>query len=127
MAMLYVGTDVNSLVPVPRDPSSFEWGCEPVNSSTAGRSNDANATMHTERITQKRKISLKWVQLDADTTAEILQMFNPEYVYVRYWDAMGGRWEVRQFYTGATSAPLRWFQTWIGTRYESVSFDIIEA
>ena len=82
--------------------------------------------MHKERITQKRKISLAWRMLGEADTSKILTMFNPEYIYVSYYDAMDGRYEVRQFYVGDRTAPLKWFRTWTGTRYEELSFDIIE-
>lgn len=126
MAMLSVGTSASSLVPIPHDPYKMEWGLQDVSTGTAGRTLDANATMHKERITQKRKISLAWRMLGEADTSKILTMFNPEYIYVSYYDAMDGRFEVRQFYVGDRSAPLKWFRTWTGTRYEELSFDIIE-
>lgn len=126
MAMLKVGTSVSSLVPIPHDPYKMEWGLQDVSTGTAGRTLDANCTMHKERITQKRKLSLAWHMLNESDTSAILTMFNPEYIYIEYWDAMDGRWEVRLFYVGDRSAPLKWFKTWTGTRYEELSFDIIE-
>ncbi|MDD6566980.1 MAG: hypothetical protein PUF11_09400 [Parafannyhessea umbonata] len=126
MAMLSVGTSAASLAPVPHDPYKMDWGLQDVSTGTAGRTLDANCTMHKERITQKRKLSLAWRMLDESDISAILTMFNPEYIYVRYWDAMDGRWEVRLFYVGDRSAPLKWFKTWTGTRYEELSFDIIE-
>lgn len=124
--MLSVGTDASALVPIPHDPYKMEWGLQDVSTGTAGRTLDANCTMHKERITQKRKISLAWRMLDEADTSKILTMFNPEYIYVSYFDAMDGRYEVRQFYVGDRTAPLKWFRTWTGTRYEEISFDIIE-
>lgn len=126
MAMLSVGTSAASLAPVPHDPYKMDWGLQDVSTGTAGRTLDANCTMHKERITQKRKLSLAWRMLDESDISAILTMFNPEYIYVRYWDAMDGKYEVRQFYVGDRSAPLKWFKTWTGTRYEELSFDIIE-
>lgn len=126
MAMLSVGASAASLAPVPHDPYKMDWGLQDVSTGTAGRTLDANCTMHKERITQKRKLSLAWRMLDESDISAILTMFNPEYIYVRYWDAMDGKYEVRQFYVGDRSAPLKWFKTWTGTRYEELSFDIIE-
>ena len=126
MAMLSVGTSAASLAPVPHDPYKMDWGLQDVSTGTAGRTLDANCTMHKERITQKRKLSLAWRMLDESDISAILTMFNPEYIYVSYYDAMDGRYEVRQFYVGDRTAPLKWFRTWTGTRYEELSFDIIE-
>ncbi|WP_199589951.1 MULTISPECIES: DUF6711 family protein [unclassified Olsenella] len=126
MAMLKVGTNADALVPIPHDPYKMEWGLQDVSTGTAGRTLDANCTMHKERITQKRKIALAWHMLNEEDTSKILTMFNPEYVYIEYWDAMDGQWEVRLFYVGDRSAPLKWFKTFTGTRYDELSFDVIE-
>ena len=126
MAMLWVGASASALTPVPHDPSTMSWGLQGVNASTAGRTLDSNATMHVDRITEKRKISLGWKMLNESDTSAILTMFDPEYFYMRYWDAMDGRWEVRRFYVGDRTAPLKWFKTFTGTRYETLSFDVIE-
>lgn len=126
VAMLSVGTASTTLYPVPHDPYKMEWGLQDVSTGNAGRTLDSNCTMHKERITQKRKIQLAWRMLHEEEISKILTMFNPEYVYVRYWDAMDARWEVRHFYVGDRTAPLKWFKTFTGTRYEELSFDIIE-
>lgn len=126
MAMFKVGTSASALVPIPHDPYKMEWGLQDVSTGTAGRTLDANCTMHKERITQKRKIALAWHMLNEEDTSKILTMFNPEYVYIEYWDAMDGQWEVRLFYVGDRSAPLKWFKTFTGTRYDELSFDVIE-
>lgn len=126
MTMLWVGPSASSMSPISRDPSELSWGLQDVSSSSAGRTLDSNATMHKDRIAQKRKIKLSWKMPTAEQTSEILTAFNPEYVYVRYHDAMDNRWEVRQFYVGDRTAPVKWFQCLDGTRYETVSFDVIE-
>lgn len=124
--MLAVGTESTSLTNIPLDPSKMEWGLMDVSADDAGRVMDAESTMYKQRITQKRKIALAWSNPDAEVTSTILKAFNPEYVWVRYWDAMDGQFEVRRFYVGDRSAPLRQFQTLNGTRYSELSFDIIE-
>ena len=125
MTMLYVGTSSGNLSPISLDPSSMEWGLQDVSASEAGRTQDG--TMLKMLVAQKRKLSLSWAEPTAAQTAEILQAFNHEYVYVRYHDAMSNAMETRQFYVGDRSAPFRWFQLpGKGTRYKVVSFDIIE-
>lgn len=127
MTMLWVGTSPNALEAVPLDPSKLVAVHVPVNSSSAGRSQDPNATMHDERMTRKVKISLKWSYPDAATTSWILRHFcAPNHVYLRYLDAESNRWEVRYFYSGTPDNPMKWFDTSRGTRYEYVSFDLIE-
>ncbi len=111
--------------PVSPDPSSLEWGLQDVSGSDAGRVMDSNATMYKQRLCQKRKLKCIWAQPTAAQVAAILQAVNPEYIYVRYWDAMDGCMETRCFYVGDRSAPLQY--VWVdGTRYKTLSFDLIE-
>ena len=117
MAMITVdGVDVKT-------PSSFTWGLQDISASESGRTDDT--IMHKNRVGQKRKISLQWNGTDRETTAKILQAFNPEYISVTYPDAMSGVDETRRFYVGDRTAPYKCW--WAGNhRMESVSFDIIE-
>lgn len=117
MAMI----EVNG-VPV-KDPAVFEWGLQDVSSSDAGRTDDS--VMHKNRIAQKRKIKLSWNNPTPEETAAILQVFNPEYFYVTYPDALSGQRERREFYAGDRSAPVRRWSTRY-KRYTQVAFDIIE-
>lgn len=107
-------------------PSTFDWSLNDISDSDAGRTHDANSTMYVNRIGQKRKITLGWQNKDPETTAQILKMFNPEYIRVTYWDAMDGCEETRTFYCSAErTAPVRsWY---VGKkRYSLISFSIIE-
>ncbi len=106
-------------------PSTFTWGLGDNSASDAGRVQDGNDTMYKNRTTQKRKINLGWNGITQAEAAQILQMFNPEYIRVTYWDAMDGCEETRTFYVGDRSAPVK---IWVvgQKRYQSLSFDIIE-
>ena len=117
MAMIYVdGTAV-------KNPSSFTWGLQDVSDSASGRTLDS--LMHKNRIAQKRKLSLSWNHPSKEETAQILQVFNPEYISVRYPDAMSGSDETRVFYVGDRSAPMK-IWTINNKRYSQISFDLIE-
>lgn len=125
MAVLYIGTSADNTKAITPDPSSLEYGLQDVSASDAGRVMDAKATMYKQRICQKRKLKLKWSGLTAADTSKILKAVNPEYFYVRFWDALDGQMETRCFYVGDRTAPL--FYYWVdGIRYESLSFDLIE-
>ena len=104
-------------------PSVFTWGLQDISASESGRTDDTK--MHKNRVGQKRKISLQWNVKDRATTAQILQAFNPEYISVKYPDAMSGTDETRTFYVGDRTAQVKYW--WVGKQlYESISFDIIE-
>lgn len=124
--VLAIGESAGSLTAVTPDPYKCEYGLMDVSSDDAGRVMDAEATMYKQRICQKRKLNVAWRNPDAAAVSRILKAVNPEYIYVRYWDAMDGQMETRCFYVGDRSAPLRWFEILGGTRYEELSFDLIE-
>lgn len=112
-------------VQIPVCPSEYSWGLSDVSDSDAGRVQDGNDTMFKNRTSQKRKLTLGWQALQPEDTAKILQMFNPEYVNVTYFDSMSGGIETREFYVGDRSASVKqWF---VGGRlYDKISFNIIE-
>lgn len=128
MAVISIGTTPSNVAEITPDPYKCEYGLMDVSASDAGRVQDAGATMYKQRIAQKRKLNLAWRNPPADAVSRILTAVNPEYFYVRYWDAMDGRYETRQFYVGDRTAPLRWYEIpeLGGTRYEELSFDLIE-
>lgn len=106
-----------------KTPSSFSWGLQDVSDSASGRTQDA--IMHKNRIAQKRKLSLSWNNPTKEETAVILQTFNPEYVQIKYPDAMSGTDETRTFYVGDRTAPMK-IWTISNKRYSQVSFNVIE-
>ena len=127
MTMLYVGTSPANLAAISVDPSVLEWGLQDISAADAGRVQTADNKMYKMLTSQKRKLKLVWNFTTAAQTSEILKAFNHEYFYVRYHDAMENAWNVREFYVGDRSAPMKWFNIdKKGTRYASVSFDIIE-
>lgn len=117
MAMIWVdGVEIKT-------PSGFTWGLQDVSDNAAGRTQDA--LMHKNRIAQKRKLSLSWAGPTPQEAAAILQAFNPEYVSIKYPDAMSGTYETRTFYAGDRSSPMK-IWTIGNKRYEILSFDVIE-
>lgn len=119
-----VGTSPQSMATIPA-PDDWGWGLNDISASDAGRVQDEGNTMYKNRTSQKRKLSPTWKNRDGATVARILQAFNPEYVFVRYLDAMDNAYEVREFYTGDKAVKLRKVQ--IGrAEYSSLTFNIIE-
>jgi len=126
MAVLAVGTSSSSLHNISLDPSSLEWGLQDISSADAGRVQDSGNTMYKMRLSQKRKLNITWTMPTRAQAAEILQAFNSEYFWVRYFDPMENAWNVRQFYAGDRSAPFKWVDIMGGTRLTTLSFNIIE-
>lgn len=119
-----VGTSAGSLTAVPA-PTEIHYGLQDISASDAGRTQDAGVTMHKNRIGQKRKYALTWSNLSTEETAQVLQAFNPEYVWVRIPDPYTGDYDVAEYYVGDRSAVFRSI-TLAGVTYKSVTFNIIE-
>lgn len=124
--MLYVGTSAGNLTAITPDPSEFEWGLQDISSSDAGRVQDEGNSMYKMRLSQKRKVKLKWTLITDHQASAILRAFNPEYFYVRYFDLLEDAFVTKEFYAGDRSAPFKSFQNSLGTRVNTLSFDIIE-
>ena len=126
MAMLAVGTSASNLVDISLDPSSLEWGLQDISASDAGRVQDAGNTMYKMRTSQKRKLNLTWTMPTRNQASQILKAFNPEYFFVKYFDPMDNEFQIREFYAGDRSAPFKWYNVNGGTRFATLSFNIIE-
>lgn len=130
MGAIMVSTSPHNLADVPT-PTAIKFGYNDISSSDAGRTNDANVTMHKNTIARKRTISLTWNNLDGEATRAVLQAFLPEYVYVRYFEPEENDYRVRQFYCGNKSVDLSHYHPTAtfaigGVTYKTVSFNIIE-
>lgn len=127
---LMVGTSPNDLQEIP-NPTDISFGIKDVSSADAGRTNDANATMHKNRVATKRTLNLTWKNLDGAKTKTVLRAFKPEYVFVRYVEPEDNAFVTKEFYAGDRSAapshyvPTSQF-TIGGVVYKTISFNIIE-
>lgn len=123
--MISVGTSADSLTTITPDPASLTWGLQDISASDAGRTQ--SGYMYKMQVTQKRKLQLGWTLLTNDQASVILNAFNYEYFYCKYWDVLANAFQVREFYVGDRTAPFQWFQLdKKGTKIATVSFDIIE-
>jgi hypothetical protein len=121
---ILVGETIDTMAPVPA-PTDWGWALMDISAPDAGRTQDGGNTMHKMRVSQKRKLSPTWKNRTDAEVAQILRAFNPEYVYVRYLDAMDDVYQVRLFYTGDKSGALRTVHIG-GAVYSSLSFNLIE-
>ena len=102
-------------------PSDYQFELEDVSSSEAGRTEDV--TMQKMRIGQVRALSLTWNAVSVSDAATILTAFNPEYITVKYLDAMAGGYVTSEFYVGNRAAPM--YNTNLGV-WENITFRIVE-
>lgn len=112
-------------VEIPKSPTVFQLGWQDVSASDAGRTQDA--LMHKNTVAKKVTIKLQWCALTSMEMHQILNMFDPEYVQVEYFDPKESATEntVKTFYTGDKTAPVKMW-TINSKLYETLSFDIIE-
>lgn len=106
-----------------KDPSQMTWGLMDISAEDAGRTEDA--TMHKNRLGQKRKLTLTWNMPTPAEAAAILTAFNPEYFNVTYHDAMSNSLETRTFYSGDREAPVKMWTT-SKKYYSNITLNIIE-
>lgn len=105
-------------------PSEYTWGLNDVSAGESGRTDDA--LMHKNRVAQKRKLELTWIGLGWQETAALMAAVNPEYISVRYPDMLSGQYEVRTFYVGDRTAPVKYWRVGADKMIEKVSFNFIE-
>lgn len=102
-------------------PSGYQWKLQDISDSDAGRTEDT--VMDKKRIGQCVKLELSWQNVSIRDASEILRRFNPEYVTIRYLDAMTGKYETSEFYVGDRSAPLYNCQKGV---WNNIAFNVIE-
>ena len=105
------------------NPSKMQWSLQDVSIGDSGR--DDSGKMFKGRVTQKVKLELGWNAVTPEVASMILTAFNPEYINVRYFDAKESAYQIKTFYVGDRSAPVK---IWSVKQklYETLSFDIIE-
>lgn len=105
-----------------RSPSAYQYDLEDVSESDAGRTEDG--MMHKKRIGQVSKLEMSWNNVDTQTVSTLLKMFQPEYMYCEYLDALEGGYKVDYFYVGNRSTPMYTNSNGIGL-WSNVSFNLI--
>jgi len=104
-----------------RCPSKYQYDLQDVSASDAGRTEAV--TMDKKRIGQCVKIELAWNYITTAEVSKILKAFNPEYIQVRFLDALEGGYRTSEFYVGDRTAPMYNAEMEL---WENVSFNIIE-
>lgn len=102
-------------------PSSYTWSLQDISASNSGRTEDT--VMDKKRIGQIVKLNLSWKAVSIEDASTILTAFNPEYITVRYLDAMTGDFQTKEFYVGDRSTPL--YNSTLGV-WDKISFNIIQ-
>ena len=105
------------------NPSKLSWGLQDVSIGESGR--DDTGYMYKGRICQKRKLELEWSAVSPDDASTILNAFNPEYVNVRFYDALENNWKIINAYVGDRTAPVK-IWTVKSKIYETIKLDVIE-
>lgn len=120
--LIKVGTTQNNLVDMP-NPSKMEWSLQDVSAGDSGR--DDTGYMYKALVTQKQKLVLAWSALSPSKASQILNAFNHEYFYVRYFDPLANSYVIKEMYVGDRTAPVK---IWSDNQkiYETLSFDVIE-
>lgn len=90
-------------------------------------SRDGNGTMHRDRITVKRKLSIAWGPLSNNEIATIMQAVSGVFFDVTYPDPQTGAQATASFYVGdRTAAAYNWNEKFSAMMWQNVGFDLIE-
>lgn len=104
-------------------PTPSDYQVEILDISKAER--NANGTMIIERITTKRKISVKYNYLNSAQLKDLLTKLAPTFFNVTYLDPQDNITKTSSFYCGDRNASLVDFVD-NTPRYKDVSFNLIE-
>jgi hypothetical protein len=108
----------NVLIP---SPSTFKVGIMDI--SNAER--NAKGTMLIDRIATKRKLDVSWRDLKGNDLAELLQLVNSVYFFVKYYDPMTNRLETKTFYVGDRNIGMFSYNNG-NPIWDEISFNFIE-
>lgn len=104
-----------------RAPASYLYKLEDVSAADSGRTEDT--VMYKNRVGQLVGIELSWTYLPTAEASALLNIFDPEYIYVEYLDLKQGAFVTSQFYVGNRSAP--YYNATKGL-WTNLSFNLIE-
>lgn len=102
-------------------PATAKVSYNDVSSPDAGRTLDG--VMHKERIGTCVKIELKWNYVNSTVAQAILAAFQPEYIYVQYYDPRTATAQTKYFYAGDRGAGV--YNSALDL-FESITVNIIE-
>ena len=86
---------------------------------------NANGTLIAEKIATKRKIQLGWPYLTGAQYSQILNLVDPMFFTVKYFDAKENGYKTGTFYVGDRPAPMMSFKKGVA-EYKDVKFNLIE-
>ena len=111
--MDYPGTLYIDGVKVPT-PQTYGWSIEDLDSEAGTGRNNATGEMFRDRVASKRKLSFTWPPLSVADTSTLLNALRPEFIKVKYLDALKGGYLTKTFYAGPQSATCGHRNRWTG-------------
>ena len=101
-------------------PSKYTYNLQDVSAADAGRTEDG--LMHKMRIAQKVKLEMEWQNASDSDANTILTAFQPEYIYINYYDYKSMGFATKRFYVGDRKVESYNRAQGIGT----IAFNVIE-
>ena len=95
-------------------PAKYQQTLSDTSAADAGRTEDN--VMHKLRIGQLVKLELTFTYLTTEELHELIRIFNPEYMSVKYFDILDNDWRTVTMYCGDRVMPMynatvdRWTQ-----------------
>ena len=87
-----------------KTPAKYQQTLSDTSAADAGRTEDN--VMHKMRIGQLVKLELTFTYLKTSELEELIRLFNPEYMSVKYYDILAKDWRTATFYAGDRVMPM---------------------
>ena len=117
------GTIITKTITDVPEMSGYKWSKMDISGQGAGRTITSDALK--KQVAQARTLELSWQNRDKATIAKVFQVFNTEYAWITFYDALTGTYLRRLFYMGDMTSDL--YSMRVGTIWASASVKCVQS
>ena len=102
----------------------LKWSRNDIDAQNSGRSTE-DGLLHRKRVAQKKRLDITCRPLTQAELTTVLKAIDPEWLRVRYWDALAGAFVIKTMYTSTVPATF-FFDDGVRQYWTGVEFPLIE-
>lgn len=102
----------------------LKWSRNDIDAQNSGRDTQ-DGLMHRKRVSQKKRLDITCRPLLQSELTAVLQAIDPQWLQVKYWDALAGAEVTKKMYTSTVPASF-YFDDGIRQYWTGVEFPLIE-
>lgn len=102
----------------------LKWSRNDIDAQNSGRDTQ-DGLMHRKRVSQKKRLDITCRPLTQEELNTLLNAIEPEWLKVRYWDALAGALVTKTMYTSTVPATF-FFDDGVRQYWTGVEFPLIE-